>query len=469
MATTITTYTIPAGFTNPDVLDKLEEVFAALGYCSPTVSGLVLGLQGTLGGGSGTTMASTQYYDVRPISTSGNGTGASFDVIRSSGGVITSVQTNRPGQGYVTGDTVVLSAADIGGSANGATNLTISLNATTTSYGSPSTYFAKDLAASNPWGVIKMPMDVTKEYGYTYRGFTIINGLLYTSVGSSFQPATTDNTSNLGWGARSSYRGNAYLDTIGSNSSSANQPFYSAYYQQSPGSSIYSSNAFDLDIITYTSQLDPDFTVIQFRQPTLSSTTLANNTFATFSLNKYNTPLWDLDYVFQGGVLTFFPVFSSVPSLQLNYIANGFFDVSTMKRMAEYGFSRRQQYTPPFTDSYYSSLGTTTSNNQSAMRTYFRNSVDDKGLGSGPTSLISPAADFHAAIKGIPLSNKVSPCPYYLPEEFVLIDFITPGPQNIQPGDTVTKSASEIYTIVTGGYYNDGANTWGMLFACRTT
>lgn len=468
MATTITTYTIPAGFTDADIIDKLEEVFAALGYCAPAVSGLVLGLQGTLGGGSGAAIAGTQYYDVRPISTSGSGTGASFDVIRTTGGVIVSVTTNRPGQGYVTGDTVVLSAADIGGSANGATNLTISLNATTTSYGSPSTYFSKDLSATRPWGVVKMPMDETKEYGYTYRGFMMNAGLLYSSVGSSFQPATTENSANLGWGAATAYRGCPQLDTVSISSSIANQPF-ALSYQQTPGRAAYSNNSFDLDIITYTSQLDPDFTVIQFRQPTLSSITLADNTFATFSLNKYNTPLWDLDYVFQGGLLTFTPDFSGVVGVELNYIASGYAPPENMKRMAEYGFSRYQSSSPSFTDYYFSNIESVSTGDQSAMRTYSRNSVDDTGLGNGPSSQISSSANFHAAIKGIPLSNKVSPCPYYLPEEFVLIDFVTPGPQNIQPGDTVTKSASEIYTIITGGYRNDGVNTWGMLFACRTT
>lgn len=477
MATTITTYTIPAGFTSADVLTKLEQVFAALNYHGPTISGLVTDLQSYTGGGTGAAMSGQIFYDVRPTSTSGGGTGASFDVFRNTSGSVFFVNTNRPGQGYVTGDTVTLAAADIGTSASGAANLTITLNASSTSYGGPTTYFTKDLAATQPWAVMRMEYDPTKEYGYTYRGFRMNGNLLNMYVGNSFQPLTTTNLSDRGWGRGVAFRGCPYLDTY-DNVNSSNNTITSGVAQIYDGASsystrVFSSNTFPLDIVTYTSQLDPDFTLIQFRQPGISTTNLTGNTFFTFNINKYNTPLWDLDYVFQGGVTVYDPEtvnsFTST-GLDVNYFASGFpGDPGRMKRMAEYGFSRFQTDNVPFQDSYYSNIFGVNSSLEQVQRIYERNSLYDTGLGAGPSGDMSAAADFHAAIKGIPLSNKVAPSPYYLPEEFVLIDFTYPGPQNIQPGDTVTKSASEIYTVITGGYVTNTSNTWGVLLACRTT
>ena len=61
------------------------------------------------------------------------------------------------------------------------------------------------------------------------------------------------------------------------------------------------------------------------------------------------------------------------------------------------------------------------------------------------------------------------PVPYYIPDDFVLIQFDYSAPSaNIQQGDTVTISGSEICTVITGSYRQDGA-TRGILFCARTT
>ena len=77
--------------------------------------------------------------------------------------------------------------------------------------------------------------------------------------------------------------------------------------------------------------------------------------------------------------------------------------------------------------------------------------------------------NYNAVIKGIPLSSQLIPCPYYLPDDFVLINFdhASPG-QNIQQNDTVTISGSEIYTVIDGAY-NQDTRTRGILLAARTT
>ena len=75
----------------------------------------------------------------------------------------------------------------------------------------------------------------------------------------------------------------------------------------------------------------------------------------------------------------------------------------------------------------------------------------------------------NAVIKGIPISSQIVPCPYYLPDDFVLIQFdhASPG-QNIQQYDTVTISGSEVYSVIDGAY-NQTNRTRGILFCARTT
>jgi hypothetical protein len=59
------------------------------------------------------------------------------------------------------------------------------------------------------------------------------------------------------------------------------------------------------------------------------------------------------------------------------------------------------------------------------------------------------------------------PCPYYLPDDFVLIDFSSATDQQIiQQGDTVTVSGGEVYTVIDGSY-NQTSRTRGVLFCAR--
>ena len=65
------------------------------------------------------------------------------------------------------------------------------------------------------------------------------------------------------------------------------------------------------------------------------------------------------------------------------------------------------------------------------------------------------------------------PCPYYLPDDFVLINFENSTPnQNIQQGDTITISGSEKYVIISASYNTQSGpgdtNTCGIAFCGRT-
>ena len=89
---------------------------------------------------------------------------------------------------------------------------------------------------------------------------------------------------------------------------------------------------------------------------------------------------------------------------------------------------------------------------------------------------VSPAQNFYKPIKGIPISNQLIPCPYYLPDDFILLQVSTsPGATMFRPGDTVTISSSEVYEIIIGAYdtlqngLDDiaGNSSMGMLFCAR--
>lgn len=65
------------------------------------------------------------YYQVTPLSTSGSGTGAKFTVERTRG--LYSVSVSTPGVSYAIGDTVVISAADVGGGTVPTNNITLTV------------------------------------------------------------------------------------------------------------------------------------------------------------------------------------------------------------------------------------------------------------------------------------------------------------------------------------------------------
>ena len=127
MAITTSQYIINAGWARTDVIDQVEKAWTALSLNGAANSGIVTYISGTNVGGGGTVgTASTQYYDVRANITTGIGTGASFDFYRSSG-IIYQKFVNRPGTGYTTGEQVTIKADQIGGVANGATDVILTL------------------------------------------------------------------------------------------------------------------------------------------------------------------------------------------------------------------------------------------------------------------------------------------------------------------------------------------------------
>ena len=93
---------------------------------------------------------------------------------------------------------------------------------------------------------------------------------------------------------------------------------------------------------------------------------------------------------------------------------------------------------------------------------------NDRSAGHHGNSLLDSELNFNAVIKGMPMSSKLVPCPYYMPDDFALIDFrYNLGGVNIQQGDTVTISGSEVYEVIVASY-NQTTTTRGIAFCART-
>jgi hypothetical protein len=467
----ITTFTVSkqAGWARTDVILQLEEAFTWLGWQGNTVSGIVTGFTWS-GGGTGSAMQFQGYEDVFPSTTSGIGTGASFFVARTTGGVVNQIFVNRPGVGYTNGEYVTLSAENIGGSANGATGIGITVQVaggvSPVGFGSTTTFFDKDITAgvTNPWGVLKLEVDPNKNYGTTYRGFQVnSNTVLSIRSGSAFHPADTTNTSNGGNYYPNRFAGSSGLDLDQSeNTQSFGYRNNAQIDYNQTGFTFANSTSYQLDLNIFRSGIDPNFAVISFKHPTLSSSYITQNTFQTFIIHNFTNSLYDLDYLFLGGTTLITPQSQSGPGFIFETYTSG--TGNDVIRTAEFGHSNDSS--PNYRRAYfYSSLYPITFT-QDSFTPYYRSAANST-RGFYNSSLPSEVY-FNPVIKGLPLNPVLIPSPYYIPDDFVLIDFQINTPSvNVQQGDTITISGSEVYTVITASY-NQTTTTRGMAFCART-
>lgn len=511
MAITTTTITKSAGWARTDVIDQLEEAFTWLGLHGSQISGLVTSISVYSGGGT-VGSSNTDYFDVPVATTTGIGTGASFNVYRNSG-VVNTIYVNRPGYGYTDGEYVTLSAEDIGGSANGAVSIGITVlvdgGASPVGYGSTNAFFDKNFIPSNdsarPWAVLKQDFDTNKRFGVTYRGFKVYSDYqmsLY--AGSSFFPYDISITVNNGGRYRDSFRGTRYLDIPGDADGTNNSLDYENDRQSQAGA-LYddllryatsnSPKTHDLKLNIYRSAIDPNFAVLSYNQPSVSGT-LNDSTFSTFIIHNFDSNLWDYDEVFSAGV-TFVVADPSLNSQNGNTAYLGFRTLLTGNKdtLSEYEISTRTAeagWSQIYADNHYglsaqnytiaSSQTSNTASTGSGMDAYDTpgnneatiytrtGGIKDKGYqDNNPTyGNRYPITSYNSVIKGIPINGNLIPCPYYMPDDFVLIDFkLTTSGQDLKQGDTVTISGSEVYTVITGSY-NKFGETAGILFCART-
>ena len=489
MAITTSVFTKSASYSQADLIDQMESALAWGGCHGPGISGLIVSLDAYSGGSTIVGSANTNYQDVS--ASGGSGSGATFKIERNSSGVIEDVKVNRPGSGYANNETLSLAAADFDDTVNlSVISCNVMGEGTPTVFGSTTTYFDKDTSGTYPWAVARRVIDSSKTYGDTYTAFQANSTTrLYLFDGSSFHPENSDDLADDKHGYGNSFRGDEYLDF---GSMSAENDFYQAQFRNSDsdgpdinrmGNYITVSGGTDkaLNLNTFKSALDTNFVVFSYNQPTRSSAQISDNTYSTFFLHNFTSSLWDYDYLYLGGFTEIIAESSgssiSYPRLTFKtYWGNN----GQGKRAAMWGYSCNNQtsyvdadyltpFSPGHTETYHDvAFYIRTENtsgggyNSTAARTR-----DRRGRSS-----LNPAVYYNAVIKGIPLNAKLAPAPYYIPDDFVIINFeFHTTDTNFQQGDTITVSGTEVYTIITASYdFDPGLGmTRGIAFCGRTT
>lgn len=480
-------------YTKKDLIDQLESALSWAGYHGAAISGLVKDIDSYTGGGTvnpgGGVGINTFYYEVYP--TGGSGSGASFVVSRDSGGQIAKVGVNRPGSGYAENDALTISAADIGGSGDGATNITFQANvmggATPTEFGTTTTWFDKDTNGTYPWGVARRVIESGKTFGDTYTGFKASSTTQVRIYdGSSFHPINSDDLADRQHGYGNSWRGTPFLDTgsdlydVGGgeaqiSDSSSTDP--TSHFLEAITVSGGTDKALELN--TFKSGIDTNFVVFKYTQHTRSSTSISDNNYATFILHDFTSSLWDYDYLYLGGFTEVIQEDSGATATpQIKFRTH--YGPQYFKRSALWGYSNFESlngyiettYTSAFADSgsadYENFFYVRTAN---TSRGGDGGSNDRSSLGYGVDALDSNV-HYNAVVKGIPLNARLAPAPYYIPDDFVLINFEYHSTNtNIQQGDTITVSGSEVYTVICASYdyENSLGFTRGIAFCGRTT
>ncbi len=371
--------------------------------------------------------------------------------------------------------------------------------------GSTSTFLDKKLSGTSPWGVQKHQIQAGKRYGSTYRGFVehtagTLDIVTFNGYSSYFGGEYYGNTDTLNQVSSNRHGGTAeprriagaaYLDFPGYYSANITSVGTSFETNNDNITSLYArlaqinhgtNTGYILDLNLFKSGLDPRFVVFSYRSPNLSSTHLTSNTFGTWFFHNFTTNLWNLDHVFLGGLTQIVPVSGNTtnPSITFrtfftNYDVNYY---SASKRSAEFPYTEYLGYGqanyPNFVEWTVESTAYTQPMEPNTARMYYRSNDNPLGftgyqdIDITPQGRISSDANFNAAIKGLPLNGKLLPVPYYMPDDFVLIQFhYNTASANIQQGDTITISGSEVYTVITGSY-NQTTTTRGILFCART-
>ena len=491
MAISTNTFSLSASYTKQDMINQLEDAFTWLGWhdkCDHT--GLVTGLvdygiyQDTDGGETSYTRT---FHDAEQYTSSGIGTGASFTMSRYFGNP-NYVYVNRPGYGYTNGEYLEFLPGEASEQASGlGWGCTVFVD-NSVSYGTTHNgFYAKNVHANNsyPYGILRHKIQDNKKYGVTYRAFQAPNTVQIEHQSGPFvHPKDPDPTGSgtyngasgtphytprmageyrldMGWSLTDSY-GSRYVN-----------PKDSSFTGTDGAKTVASSNAYQLDLNLFRSGIDTNFCVMSYRQPTLSSTKLRDNTFYTFIPHNFTTPIWDLDYVFLGGMTEVRPLTNESQTVGFTleaYCTGAASEPEYNIRMAEAPYDRGDKGVQA---EYRSNLAYGVPDQQTYLdhlRIYNRDSTYDTNNNTFQiNNAVSSNANYNAVIKGIPLNAMFVPSPYTMPEDFAFIDFIYDAPSvNIQQGDTITIDETEVYVVI-HGCYNQTTKTRGILFVARKT
>lgn len=490
-------------WTRAQVLQSLELVFNDLGWHGAGESGILTGLNSPTNGwnqtgGTITPTTSGFLYYLYEAPTSGGRRGGAFQIIRygtgngSNTGKVYQVNlVGRHGTGWTSNQAFTIPGTATGGTSPAndivfATQTTTipSIVANSATYGSISSWFDSDLTtdANNRWAILKCVNDAAKTYGTTYYGFNITSdNNMYITSGSSYNPASDV---YMGYGGIDVPSDNSdLLDNSGTPITSSVYKYYNRIYY----ASTVSPTQYPLTIRYWraNSPQDTNFCVISFVQ-SINGNTRTMGSFILHRGTNHGAGIWDLNHVYQGG-------FTSITGLSggqvnsntdgiciINHVGYGTQNVTgeappsaaySVARESLYGYMRGNG-SGILSDEYDTNIRTNNSYTLPAL--YYRNSSVDSITQDGITIGVSSSADYYKVLKGIPISNQMVPCPYYMPDDYVLIQFdTTPGLAEFYSGDTVTITAgSEVYTVIDAGYLQNQSSstrTRGVMFCARTT
>ena len=373
-------------------------------------------------------------------------------------------------------------------------------------FGSGNAFFSKNSNDNGTYAILKVVHDASKTFGTTFYTFgmhqsnksvfTIQSGNTWrfiNHVGTLYSTSTTsESTFNRNFGM---FGGVPGLD---------HQRDYN-WIRRSEGSDgdyltqsyAFSSNAtsYPLEIRTYRAQSpqDTDFAIIQFVQIS-NSNVVACATFNISRGTQHGTDVYDLDHVFQDSITNFHTTTSPTRTVLFRYGGthkdygnNEPVNDNSVARAASYGYLREEggsNYRYYVDTKFTSNIDTENVRTSEGIRFYYRNSTFDDVYSLDTEGRkytgkkVNPSADYYKPISGLPISTALLPIPYYLPDDFVMLQVAaTPGSTEFRTGDTVTiNSGSEVYEIILASYETNQTgltggsnNSMGMLFMARTT
>lgn len=365
--------------------------------------------------------------------------------------------------------------------------------------------------------MIKLENDAGKTYGYTHYLIELVNDYTIefrSGISPKFLGFDPNNSASSRMGRWGGEDGFDYYSNENQFDITGNSNINSLAFATSSTPTSY-----PLKIVSYNAQSpqDTDFAIIQFIQ-TINGNDVAYATWWFHKGNNYGNGIWDMDYVWQGGLSTVFTTTSY--EYAIGFYTSGcqgrYYHEPTdtsnttgrVMREALYGYFRSptnstsyNYATQIFAPNMWANNSMGFSSGSNMVIPYFRhNEYDDleraivwdpNGVNEIPGAAYSGNKNDHTVnrsmpietnyyrpIKGLPITTALAPCPYYLPDDFVMIQFdISPGLSSIRTGDTITISASEVYEVVRASYENndetyDGITdnrTRGIIFGARTT
>ena len=371
----------------------------------------------------------------------------------------------------------------------------------TVGFGTTNSWYHVDYTnTSYPWAIWRQSFDENKKFGATYRifGLNNSNNTITQWVGSGWQPSTRSNSYSRSGGhaygkrfAGASGLDNGYGGHIKELFGVFNNGLNGTYNLSSHANASLSHGGATnkrLNLNIYRSGIDPDFAVFSYYEPDVSASRWDGRSSNAWFFHNFSQNVWDLDECFTAGTtfITAGGIGGVNPYIRFSTQIGGNnrtgSDDYPSRRVGEFGYASidtSDDFTNYLTTDYYSQIvpsrSSSSYNDNTAMHVYHRSTNSAMNRKDYGTSWVGTSAqdrvgvDFNPVIKGIPVNAKMVPCPYYLPDEFVLIDFYySSSNEFIDQGDTITISGSEIYTVIVASYYQ-GAGTTGIAFCARTT